>query len=314
MIIESIIIGGAVLAGGTTLATMIYTVKEKQEALIESFGKYKTTIKSSGLKLKAPWHKVRRAPTDARIVSEHLVTKTSDDIFVTIPINMRVQVLDTHKFTYATNDPEAGLKIDIAAAVKQMASNMEFASLFKEREEISRQVLEKVGKHVEDLYGVSLLDVVVDEPKASEELQRSYNNRKASENEAVVKLNNAQAEKQAAILRAEGRKEELRLDGEGVAEQRSAIFKNYAEQFNALAANGLTTEMAQQTILLAMANDTVRDAAKNGNTIITTTNTTEMMSQIQALADKLNKPRAPLAANDRTATPGAAEQPPKHGM
>lgn len=307
MIETAIIVGVAALVSGVSASTMLYTVKEKQEALIEQFGQYRKTIKSAGLKFKAPWHKVRRVPTDVRLWKEPLKTKTADDIFVTIPINMRVQVMDTEKFLYATNDPEGNIKVDVAAAVKQMGSGMQFADLFKERESISHNVLEKVGQQILDQYGVKLIEVIVDEPQATSELQASYDSRKASENRAVVQLNEARASKEAAILRAEGRKEELRLDGEGIAAQRKAIFENYAEQFNQLAAKGLTQEQAHQVITLAMANDTVRDAAKSGNVILTTTNAADTLAQMQALGKSLREPTPAKAVNENAPKPPRAK-------
>lgn len=285
-----------------------YIVREKQDALIESFGKYKQTVQTPGFKVKWPWHRVRRVPTDVRMLKEPLKTKTADDIFVTIPINMRVQILDTKKFLYSTNDPEGNLKIDVAAAVKQMASGMQFADLYKEREGMSTHVNDKVGKQIEELYGVRLLEVIVDEPQVAPELQASYDSRKASENKAYVRLKDAQAEKDAAILRAEGRKEELRLDGEGIAAQRKAIFENYAEQFNALARQGLTQEQAHQVIMSAMANDTVRDAASKGNMILASASPSETLKEIAAMGKMMTQPTPIKPVNDSAPAHGG----PKH--
>ena len=282
------------------MMAFIYTVGEKEELIIESFGKYVKTITAAGLKVKLPWPFqtiAKRVSTEIYQSRDDLRTKTKDDIFVTIPIKMHLQVFDSKKYHYNSNNPDEQVQSRITAAMKQLTSKMDFAELYQARELLSEQVREKVGKEIEDLYGVKIVDVIVDEPQAPAEIQTAYNNVKASEREATAKLNNAEAEKKSAILRAEGRKEELRLDGEGVAEQRSAIFKNYAEQFNKLNAQGLTEEMAQQTILLAMANDTLRDAAKNGNVIITTSNSSDILSQIQALGKTLAKPLA-KPAND----------------
>lgn len=276
-----------------------YNVDEKEEVIIESFGKYVKTVKAAGLKGKLPWplqSVARRVPMGIQQHVDNLKTKTKDDIFVTVPIKMHLQVTDSKKYHYNSYNPNEQVKSRVTAAMKQLISGLDFAELYQARETLSDKVREKVGKEVEELYGVSIVDVIVDEPQAPEEVQKAYNNVKASEREATAKLNNARAEKEAAILRAEGRKEELRLDGEGVAEQRNAIFKNYAEQFNALAAKGLSPDQAQQTILLAMANDTLRDAAKSGNVIISSANSADILAQIQALAKTLAK--SPEAAND----------------
>lgn len=289
-----------------------YIVKEKQEVLIESFGQYQKSVKSPGLHLKAPWHRVRKVPLGLSQEPEEMSTKTKDDIFVTVPIKIAIQVMDAKKYHYdSVDDPVEQVKTRVMAAVKQLASQMDFAELFQARETISDRAREAVGPEIERLFGMRLVDVIIDEPKGSAELQKSYNDRKASENEAVARMNRAKAEKEASILQAEGRRETLRLEGEGIAAQRKAIFENYAEQFNQLASKGLTVEQVHQTILTAMANDTVRDAASKGNIIITTTNTGSQLADLQALGKSL-KPLKP--ANDEgesVATP--AHKGPKVG-
>lgn len=317
MIIESAIVIGALVVGGGAalgwLSSMIYNVREKQEVIIESFGKYVNTTKSSGLKVKAPWPFqtiAERVPTALMELKEDLQTKTKDDIFVTLPIKMHLMVEDTKKYHYESHDPIKQVMSRVAATVKQETSKMDFADLYQARQTISDKVRENVGKEITSLYGVSLVDVIVDEPHAPAEIQSSYNNVKASERNMLATKNNAEANKIQIIAEAEARKEAQRLDGEGIAAQRSAIFQNYAQQFNKLAKEGLSEEMAHQIITLAMQNDTIRDAAKGGNVIITTANANEVLGQMQALGKTLTKP---AASNDdgQHATP--AHKPPKAG-
>src|SRR5262245_2498744 len=107
--IETALIAGVVALAGTAWgASMIKHVKEKQEVIIESFGKYVTTVKNAGLKFKAPWPfatVAERVSTALYEMKEDLQTKTKDDIFVTLPIKMHLQVEDTKKFHYESNDP-----------------------------------------------------------------------------------------------------------------------------------------------------------------------------------------------------------------
>jgi regulator of protease activity HflC (stomatin/prohibitin superfamily) len=317
MIVESAIVIGALVAGGGAalgwLSSMVMNVREKQDVIIESFGKYEKTIKAPGLRLKAPWPfqtVAERVPTALQEFKEDLATKTKDNIFVTVPIKMHLEVQDSKKFHYESDNPLKQVMSRVAATVKQLTSNMDFAELYQARQTISDQVRDNVGKEIETLYGMRLVDVIVDEPHAPEDLQRKYNNVKGSEMERQTMLNMAEAEKKRMILEAEGRKEAQRLDGEGIAAQRSAIFENYAQQFNKLAKEGLTQEMAHQVITLAMQNDTVRDAAKGGNVIITTANANDVLSQMQALGKTLTKP---AAGNDDHAVASPAIKPPKAG-
>lgn len=282
-----------------------YTVKEKEEVLVQQFGKYMKTAKEPGLHFKAPWQSIKKVPIAQLELQEDLRTKTKDDIFVTLPIKMYVKIEDTKKFAFDANDPITQTKSKISATVKQLASQMDFAELYQERETVSDRVREKIGKELHDLYGITLVDVIVDEPHVDENFESRYNNVKASEMDRLAARNKAEAEKISIIAQAEARKEALRLDGEGIAAQRKAIFENYADQFNQLAQKGLTQEQAHQVISLAMANDTVRDAAKNGNVIITTTNSNDVLSQMAALGKTLTSPTSIKPANDTGAVPAA---------
>lgn len=317
MIIETAIIAGALLVGGGAavgwLSSMIMNVREKQDVIIESFGKYVKTVKEPGLRIKAPWpfqSVAEKVPTALQEFKEDLATKTKDNIFVTVPIKMHLEVLDSKKYHYESDNPLKQVMSRVAATVKQLTSNMDFAELYQDRQKISDSVRENVGKEIETLYGMRLVDVIVDEPHAPQDLQQKYNNVKGSEMERQTMLNMAEAEKKRMILEAEGRKEAQRLDGEGIAAQRSAIFENYAAQFNKLAKEGLTQEMAHQVITLAMQNDTVRDAAKGGNIILTTANANDTLAQVQALGKTLSKPANTNEGGDH-ASP--AIRPPKAG-
>lgn len=287
---------------------IIFTVKERQEVLIEQFGRYVRSVKSPGLHAMMPWQKVAaRVSTEIFQIGDDLKTKTKDDIFVEMPLKMQLQVVDSKKFHYETNAPIEQVKARVAATVKQLTSHMDFAEIFQTREALSEQAREKVGKEVEDIYGVKLVDVIVDQPQASQDIQNRYNAVKASDMDRQAQRNAAEAEKVTSIMRAEADKQGRILRGQGAAGERGAILEGYADQFNEIVKKGLPPEMAQEIIKIAMINDTIRDAASKGNLIITTTNANDMLSQIQTLG-KTIKP-----ANDLGATPAHKDQGPKFG-
>lgn len=288
MIVETIIIGGAAVAGlgtvGGLIKSMLYTVKEREEALVQQFGAYVSTTQKAGLHFKLPWRRVTKVTSALSEVKENLQTKTKDDIFVTLPIKAHVQIQDSKRYAFDANNPTEQLMTRISAAVKQLVSSTDFAELYSARETISQRVNESVGKEILELYGIKLIDVIVDEPHVGGDFQERYNNVKASEMDRAAARNAAEAEKIRIIAEAEARKEALRLDGEGVAAQRKAIFDGYAEQFNALSSKGgITPEHTQQLIMVAMTNDTIRDAAKHGNVIVTNSGLSSNLGEFSAV-------------------------------
>ena len=78
---------------------------------------------------------------------------------------MHWQVRDSKKFHYASENPIDQMKIRINATVKQLASGMDFIELYQTREALSTQAVDKVGKELQDLYGIKLMDVIVDQPR-----------------------------------------------------------------------------------------------------------------------------------------------------
>ncbi len=270
-----------------------YKVDEQQAVIIERFGKFKEVVNTAGLKGKLPFKFLKvaaRIPLDVTQREVNLDTKTSDNIFASVPTILHLQVIDARKFHYNSDRPYEQAEGKITAVMKQLTSNMEFAHLYQARETLGNDVREKVGKDIEDLYGLKIIDVIVDQPVAPPSVQQAYNSAKSSEQVAISTLNAAKANKQSMIMDAEARSEALRLDGEGVAAQRLAMFKNLPEQVKVLVDGGIPQEEALKTIMRMMEFDTIRDAAKNGNVIVTTTSDKDSpITDMQAASRSLQK-------------------------
>ena len=274
-----------------------YKVNEQEAVILERFGKFQKVVDTAGLKEKLPGKFLKVAARISLAVTQldaSLDTKTSDNIFASVPTTLHLQVVDAQKFYYNSSNPYGQAQSKIVAVMKQLTSNMEFAHLYQARETLGHDVREKVGQEIEELYGLKIVDVIVDQPVAPSSVQQAYNSAKSSEQTAIGTLNAAKATKQATILEAEARKEALRLDGEGVAEQRAAMFQNLTLQFNALVDAGMPVETAEKILVKMMELDTLRDVAKSGNVIVTTTNDNNPITDTQAAlraAAKIQPPR-----------------------
>ena len=301
-------IGAAAVAGIASSCVMI--VDQQNEVVLESFGRFSETKTKPGIQLKRPWpfqNVAETISTQMQQTKETLETKTKDDVFVSVPIKIQHVVIDSQKYTYAAHDPDDQMATIVASAVKQNASRMAFAELYEAREEISHKVKENVGKEIETKYGIRIVDVIIDQPKAPDSIEEAYSDVMASEKRLTATRNTSEAEKIRTIKDAEARKEAQRLLGEGIAEQRAAIFSNYANQFNTLVKQGVTEQEANKIMVLAMTQDTLREIGEKGNVIITTTNPTDILAQFQALGKSLGSDH-PVVAKSISAKDGP--QPP----
>ncbi len=284
-------IAGFGLAAATGIATSsVMIVDQQTETVLESFGRYSETKAKPGIQFKLPWpfqNIAYEISTKMGQFKEELETKTKDDVFVKLPINIQHTVVDSQKYSYSSSNPDKQMATVVASAVKQNASKMLFAELFESREEISHKVKDSIGKEVLDKFGIKIIDVIIDQPKAPDSIEKAYSDVMASEKRLTATKNNAEAEKMRIIKDAEAHKEATRLLGEGIAEQRAAIFSNYAHQFNTLVKQGVSEEEANKIMVLAMTQDTLREVGTKGNLIITTTNPTDILAQFQALGKTL---------------------------
>ncbi len=276
-----------------------YEVRQNEAVILERFGKFNTVKDKPGLKFILPGQFLKVAARIDLKITEHeipLETKTKDNMFVKVPTVLHLQVCNPRQFHYNSDNPyrQAGNKI--TAAMKQLTNDMELDHVYQARETLGDAVREKVGAELEEKYGLKIIDVIINQPVVPEEVQRQYNSAKASEQTAKATMNAAKANKQAAIMDAEARKEALRLDGEGVAEQRAAMFQNLTRQFNALVQAGMPQETAEKILIKMMELDTLRDVAKSGNVIVTTTADKDPISDMQAAvraANATQKPQQP---------------------
>jgi len=134
-----------------------YKVNEKEAVILERFSKFNKVVDTAGLKGKLPGKFLKvaaRIPLDVTQLDASLDTKTSDNIFASVPTTLHLQVVDAYKFHYNSSNPYAQAQSKIVAVMKQLTSNMEFAHLYQARETLGNDVRDKVGKDIEDLYGL----------------------------------------------------------------------------------------------------------------------------------------------------------------
>ncbi len=252
------------------LTTCIFTVPQKREALVTSFGKHTRTELYAGLHIKWPWPFnviSAKVPTDLRQVNETLDTKTKDDLFVRLPITIQYEVTDTGRFYFDTSQPVEQMNKLVSASVRKYTSGKQFQELYDERDEISHAVIKDVMHQVAD-YGINIRRIVVDEPHAPKEVQDSFNRVRASEREKDAAQNEADADYIRRVKAAEADKQRNILIGEGVAGFRSSIAEGYTVIRRDLIGEGVNPDVAERFMEEAMRLDTIRDVGEKGNMVI----------------------------------------------
>lgn len=255
----------------TWLATCIVITKQKTVNIIEQFGRYVST-KEAGISLKLPAPIQTVATTiDMNIISlkEKLELKTKDNLFITYPVALQVQVLDPVKACYELEQPHKQILSFVGSFIRSEAGKHEFIELYALRNELEEEVIKHLGDKLAE-FGWQIKAVLVDEPIPSQDVRKSYDAVSESLRNLEAARNNAEAQKVSLIAEAEAQKEAKKLYGEGISDQRDAIATGFSESISKLAKSMGTTEELAAAFLLQMTKfDTIRESSTNGSLIIT---------------------------------------------
>jgi regulator of protease activity HflC (stomatin/prohibitin superfamily) len=250
--------------------SVVVVTKTKNVSIIEQFGQYKG-YKTAGLSFKMPWPIQTVANVLALNIQQlktNLELKTSDNLFIQYPINIQFQVIDPEKANYELDDPEKQIRSYVNNLIRSEVGKKTFLELYNVRDEIKHVVEEVLSQQMKD-FGFKIVDVLVDEPIPTEDVQNSYNSVTASEREKEAAKNRAEASRIAIIADAEAQKESKRLQGEGIAAQRHAISVGFKEDTDSIAnALGISNEMATGVLIQLNKLDTLRDVSKGEGTLI----------------------------------------------
>lgn len=279
------------IAAAAALYSTLYTVKQEHQGLVTRFGKHVRTNTEPGLKMKIPLiESVNHISMQEFQVDETLETKTTDNLFVDLPIAIHYEVEDPASFHFKKSDPVALMKKVVAAAVRKYTSGKDFQELYDERQEIRDDVIAETQEQVAG-YGIQINDIVIDEPKASDEVKRTFDRVRSSALEKDAATNEAEADFIRTVKRAEADKQRNILIGEGVAGFREKILTGYAELREKLIADGVDADTADRFMEEAMRLDTLRDVGEKGNMVIVTpdTGTGSRIAELQTLGQTLGQ-------------------------
>ena len=122
-------------------------------------------------------------------------------------------------------------------------------------------------------YGYEIIDILVDEPEPSQEVQVAYNNVIASKRELDAAKHQAESKKVLLIGEAEAEAKSLELKAESYAKQRKIIARGISSALDEVNNDAITPLSILEFISGIDYRDTIRDAAKSSsNTLIFSNN------------------------------------------
>jgi modulator of FtsH protease HflC len=224
---------------------VLFTVDEREQAIITQFGAYVRTITEPGLQVKTPLvQTVHRF--DKRVLAvdaapaEYL---TLDRKRLVVDFVARWRITDPLSFfiSVATLDgARARIEDIVVSGLRQAIASQDFAPVTSEQREPTMEAVANAARARTQAFGIDLIDVRIKRADLPREVQQSVFARMVAERERISKRYRSEGEEEAAKLRAETDKQReiilaqaydraQRLQGEGDAGA-TAVYASAYEQ------------------------------------------------------------------------------------
>ncbi len=266
LLIVAAIVGIFILV--TVLKTM-YTVRTYSAGVVERFGKFNRVAKP-GLQFLLPYcETVRLIDLQVRQAVVNVETKTKDNVFVTIPVSVQYQVVESKVFDayYKLSNPQAQIESYVFNSILGHVPTLTLDEAFEQMQQISGAVKRDLDE-VMDTFGYNILRALVTDIVPDAKVKAAMNDINAAQREQIAAQARGEADKILKVKQAEAEAESKALQGDGVARQRQAIIKGLqssVEQFKS-AVEGSTARDVMAMVLLTQYFDTMREVGVMGKT------------------------------------------------
>ena len=234
------VIAAALLILAIGIGTCFYTVDDKQQAVVTTFGKV-TDITDAGVHFMLPFGIQQVEKVDVNVYQKielgyrttetgGTTTKTSESTMITGDYNIvnvdffvEYKISDPVQYLYSSNDPELILRNLIQSQVRNVVgSSTVDAVLTDGKENIQRQVKELVTKILEEYdIGLTLVDVKIqDSEPPTQEVIEAFKAVETAKQQAETVVNDAKAYQNAELPSAKAQADQLIRNAEYLKQKR----------------------------------------------------------------------------------------------
>lgn len=234
--------------------TCFYTVDDKQQAVVTTFGKV-TDVTDAGLHFKLPFGIQQVQPVDVNIYQKielgyssaadgSSITNDSESSMITGDYNIvnvdffvEYKITDPVKYLYSSNQPELILRNLIQSQVRNVVGSSSVdAVLTTGKESIQMQVRELVTQILETYdIGLTLVEVrIQDSEPPTQDVIEAFKAVETAKQQAEAVVNDAKAYQNAQIPKAEAEADKLLQNAEYLKQKRINEAKEQIAMFQAM--------------------------------------------------------------------------------
>ena len=267
-----------------------FTVEQQERAIVERFGKF-VRVAGPGLQTKTPFVErvAGRMSLQVEQFNSEIETKTKDNVFVRVKLAVQYKVGSSPQQVqdafYKLDDPEVQMQSYAFDVVRSHIPSMDLDEAYADADTIAMHIQETLHRQMAD-YGYEVVKALVTNIEPDQRVKDAMHNINAAQRNQVAASAQGDAQKTLAVKKAEGEKETMRLQGEGVAAERQAIAEGLRESLEIIAQQGLDPREAMALVALTQYTDMIRALGEGSktNTILlphSPSGVGDLMSQIR---------------------------------
>jgi len=200
-------------------------------------------------------------------------TKTKDNVFVLIPISVQYQVIPekVYEAFYKLSDPIKQIESFVYNVILGHVPKMTLDQTFEQQAQIAIDVKESLDESMRE-FGYSIAKSLITDIVPDEKVKSAMNDINAAAREREATVSRAETEKMLLVKKAEAEAESKKLQGEGIANQRTAIIEGLRESVERFSesVSGATAKDAMTMVLMTQYFDTLKEIAggNRSNTVM----------------------------------------------
>lgn len=246
------------------LASMtFFMVQQQTVAIVERFGRF-TRVGRPGLNVKIPL--VDRVVGSASLRVQQLdvpvETKTLDNVFVRLSVSVQYLVKADRIYDafYKLSDPATQITSYIFDVVRAQVPRLNLDDVFEKKDNIANAVKGELSDQMSE-FGFDIIKALVTDIDPDAKVKAAMNEINEQARLRVAAEQKGEAAKILRIKKAEADAASLRLQGQGIADQRKAIVDGLKESISEFQASieGTTASDVMNLVLVTQYYDALKE-------------------------------------------------------
>ena len=213
-----------------TVLGSFFSVRTQRAAVIERFGKF-NRVAEPGLNFKLPFVEVKNEVSLVTFQLEGSIeTKTKDNVFVQLPVKVQYRIIDTPQSIkdayYKLANPKSQIESYLYNILLGHIPETTLDDVFLNQPAIAQRATVELSAEMKD-FGYEIVKVLITDIIPNEGVKTAMNRINEQTRLAVANQAQGDAEYILKVRQAQADAEVKRLEGVGVAQERSAIAQGW---------------------------------------------------------------------------------------